>query len=173
MTRYLAAVLIAALALYGSRLATAQEEPEAPAIRAPSLTSADSRMVTEARVTRAVDGNSLDAHVWGNRTLVGYLGAETPLANQPCGPEVLARNRALAGDRVMLEEDPAYMFDDNGRRLFYAYTSEGASIDETLVREGLARAVRTDARYGAYLATLQAAAQAEGRGCLWAATPSP
>jgi len=173
MARFLAAVVIGVLAVCGGRLVSAQEEPGAPAIRVPSLASADSSMVTEARVTRAVDGNSLDAHVWGNRTLVGYLGVETPFVNQPCGPEALARNRELVGSRVMLEEDPAYVFDEDGRRLFYAYTPDGVSIDETLVREGLARAVRTDARYGAYLAELQSEAEAEGRGCLWTTTPSP
>ncbi|MGH2351682.1 MAG: thermonuclease family protein [Chloroflexota bacterium] len=121
----------------------------------------------EARVTRAIDGNSLDAHVHGNRTAVGYLGVETPLRNQRCGPEALLRNRELAGGRVLLEPDPAYPFDDLGRRLYYAYTTDGVSIDETLIREGLGMAARTDARHGAYLAAVQAEAQAAGRGCLW------
>jgi micrococcal nuclease len=123
-----------------------------------------------AQVTRAVDGDSLDAHVDGNRTLVGYLGVDAPAPNEPCGPEALARNRDLAGVTVQLEEDPSHRFDDAGRRLYYAYSADGRSIDEVLVREGLARATRFHARYGAYLAQIQADAEANQRGCLWAGT---
>ena len=36
--------------------------------------------------------------------------------------------------------DPLYEFDVLGRRLYYAFTVDGVSIDEVLVREGLARA---------------------------------
>ena len=148
-------------------------DPDGPDLPAPAPTLANASTVVEATVTRVIDGVSLDAHIGGRRTAVGYLGAETPLRTQPCGEEALARNRELAGTRVFLEDDPAYQFDASGRRLSYAYTSAGASIDETLVREGLARAVRTDARYGAYLAALQAEAEAAGRGCLWNRSGEP
>jgi endonuclease YncB( thermonuclease family) len=121
----------------------------------------------EATVTRVIDGNSLDAHVHGRRTAVGYLGVWTPAVTEPCGPEALARNRELAGTRVLLEADPTYEFGELGKRLYYAYTPDGRWIDETLVREGLGRAVRTDARHGAYLAIVQAAAETVGFGCLW------
>jgi endonuclease YncB( thermonuclease family) len=132
----------------------------------------DGRPLIEAQVTRVIDGMSLDARVSGNRTAVGYLGAETPAANQPCGQVALARNRELAGPAVLLEEDEAYQFDQLGRRLYYAYTLDGVWIEEALIREGLARAVRTDARHGAYLAAVQAEAEAAGRGCLWEMPPS-
>jgi endonuclease YncB( thermonuclease family) len=126
----------------------------------------------EATVTQVANGDTLDAQVMGQRTLLRYLGAEAPLQTQPCGPEALERNRELAGARVLLEEDPAYPFDAAGARLLYAYTAGGQSIDAALIREGLARAVRIDARHGAELAALQAEAQASGRGCLWAASPT-
>ena len=87
--------------------------------------------------------------------------------------EELARNRELAGAAVLLAEDPAYQADPLGRLLYYAYTREGVSIDATLIGEGLARAVRPDARYGAYLTALEADARAAGRGCLWRTAPSP
>jgi endonuclease YncB( thermonuclease family) len=133
----------------------------------------------EATVTRVIDGMTLDAYVAGQRTAIRYLGAESLPSNQPCGTEALARNRQLAGTRVLLEEDSKYQFDGAGQQLYYAYTADGQSIDATLVREGLARAVRLDASHGAELAQLQAEAQAAGRGCLWSgsrtptATPSP
>ena len=121
----------------------------------------------EATVNRAIDGNSLDAHLLGNRTAVGYLGVETPAMNQACGQEAQARNRELAGPRVLLEADPNYRFDAIGRSLYYAYTPDGQSIDEALVREGLGRAVRTDAHHGASLVAVEEEARAAGRGCLW------
>lgn len=127
----------------------------------------DPANLIDATVTRAIDGMSLDAHVFGRRTAVGYLGAETLPANQPCGQQALARNRELTTSRVLLMEDPAYQFDEYGRRLFYAFTPDGQSIDEILIREGLARAVRTDASHGPELAAAQAEAEAAGRGCLW------
>jgi endonuclease YncB( thermonuclease family) len=121
----------------------------------------------EATVTRTIDGDSLDARVFNNRTAVGYLGAEAPPANQACGQQARARNRDLADSRVLLVPDQAYELDERGRRLFYAYTVDGQSIEEVLIREGLARAVRLDGSRGPELAALQAEAESAGRGCLW------
>jgi endonuclease YncB( thermonuclease family) len=123
-----------------------------------------------AQVNRVIDGDSLDAHVDGKRTAVGFLGAEAPPLNQPCGRPAQARNRELVGGQVLLEADPAYQLDDVGRRLYSVCTPEGLWIEEVLIREGLARAVRTDAIYGAYLAEAQAHAEAARTGCLWAAS---
>jgi endonuclease YncB( thermonuclease family) len=134
----------------------------------PALASDQPRL--DAPVTRAWDGTTLDARVDGRRTMVGYLGAEAPAPNQPCGAEALARNGELAGGLVLLEADAAYEFDARGRRLYYAYAEDGRSIEETLIREGLARAVRTDAAHGADLLAAQAEAEAAGRGCLWQST---
>ena len=133
----------------------------------PASLHASEQAPLEATVNRVWDGSTLDAYLDGRRTAIGYLGAETPALNRPCGPEARERNQQLAGGRVLLESDPAYELDAVGRRLFYAYTADGVSIDETLVREGLARAVRTDAAHGADLLAAQAEAEAAGRGCLW------
>ena len=122
----------------------------------------------QATVSRVIDGNTLDAQVGGVRTPVGYLGVETPSLRQPCGMEAYDRNRELVAGGILLEPDPAYELDGLSRRLYYAYTADGTSIDETLVAEGLGRAVRTDGSHGAVLAALEAEAQAAGRGCLWA-----
>lgn len=147
--------------------ATPTHAPTATPTAAASPTATPAPVLVEAAVNRVIDGDSLDAQLLGNRTAVGYLGADAPPSNQPCGPEALARNRELAGARVLLEEDPAYRVDALGRRLYYAYTPEGLFIDAVLVREGLAGAARLDARYGASLAALEADARAAGRGCLW------
>jgi endonuclease YncB( thermonuclease family) len=129
--------------------------------------SVDAPARTRAVVSRVIDGNTLDAQVDGIRTPVAYLGAETPVLNQPCGREAFERNRALADGSVDLEADPAYELDQQTRRLFYAYALDGTSIDEMLIAEGLARAVRTDAAHGEQLAAVEAEAQAAARGCLW------
>src|SRR5688572_12365427 len=136
-------------------------------LRRPERVLAQDTDTLEATVTRVIDGSSLDVRVDGNRTAVGYLGVETPDANEPCGQEALARNQELASPAVRLEPDPTYEVDERGRRLYYAYTLDGRSIDETLVGEGLAFAARADASRGADLAELQMLAAMEGRGCLW------
>jgi endonuclease YncB( thermonuclease family) len=125
----------------------------------------------EALVTRAVTGDSLDTHILGQRTAVGYLGVATPFPSQRCGGEALARNQELAGDRVLVEADPYYDVDALGRRLYYAFTPDERLIDLILVQEGLGRAVRADGRYGAVLAAADADAQMSGTGCLWAPLP--
>ena len=132
--------------------------------------SAPEEITLDATVNQVIDGMTLDAQVDGNRTPVGYLGVETPAPNQRCGREALERNLQLASTgHIVLATDTAYTFDDKHRKLFYAYTPDGISIEETLISEGLAVAVRTDAAHGADLAALQAAAQANAQGCLWSA----
>lgn len=165
--RYLAVVplsFVFALVLGGYPGGAATTDGPGPSAVLPQ---ADGMALIEAQITRVVDGSSLDAYVAGRRTAIGYLGADTPAANLPCGQEALARNRELAGRLALLEEDVAYPFDELGRRLYYAYTPEGLSIDATLIWEGLARAARPEARHGPELAALQAEAEAAGRGCLW------
>jgi endonuclease YncB( thermonuclease family) len=125
--------------------------------------------LVEVTVNRVIDGDTLDAQIDGIRTPVGYLGAETPLPNQPCGQEAFARNLELAGEHVLLQADTSFDgLDQRRRRLFYAYTLEGVSIDETLVYEGLARAPRVESAHGALLSDLETDARDNARGCLWA-----
>jgi len=134
----------------------------------PPMAGGEMGPTVEGIVLRVVDGSTLDARVDGNRTVVGYVGAQAPSAGEACGAEALARNRELAGEVVLLEEDPAYGLDDADRRLYYAYTTDGVLIDLVLVFEGLASAARPDARFGEALAYAEADARAARRGCLWA-----
>jgi endonuclease YncB( thermonuclease family) len=132
--------------------------------------TAPAEATLDATVNQVIDGMTLDAQVDGNRTAVGYLGVETPAPNQRCGREALARNLQLAATgHLLLAADAAYTFDDKHRKLFYAYTPDGISVEETLITEGLAIAVRTDAAHGPDLAALQADSQANAQGCLWSA----
>jgi endonuclease YncB( thermonuclease family) len=120
-----------------------------------------------ATVNQVIDGMTLDAQIDGIRTPVGYLGVQTPALNQRCGAEAAQRNRDLAGTHVILTTDPAFELDAQHRRLYYAFTVDGISIDETLVAEGLAEAAHPDAANGPHLQTVQAEAQANAVGCLW------
>ena len=130
---------------------------------------ADAQAPRAALVTRVIDGSTLDAQVEGARTPVGYLGVDTPGLNEPCGMQALQRNLELTANGVLLEADPLYRLDDRRRQLFYAYTADGISIDETLIHDGLGRAARTDAAHGVDLAAAEADAAASTAGCLWAA----
>jgi endonuclease YncB( thermonuclease family) len=133
----------------------------------PEPTQSEDAPLMEALVTRVVDGSTLDAQVGGARTAVGYLGADVPQLNQPCGQEAFDRNRELTAQGVLLEPDSLYAIDDRRRSLFYAFTPDGVSIEATLIREGLAHAARTDARHGAELLALEVDAAASGDGCIW------
>jgi endonuclease YncB( thermonuclease family) len=123
-------------------------------------------------VNRAIDGDTLDVAIDGVRTPIGLLGAVAPPLNQPCGPEAAARLSELApaAASISLAADPAYTGLDPRRRvvLYYAFASDGTSIDETLVAEGLAHAANPSASNTETLTALEADAQANGRGCLWA-----
>jgi endonuclease YncB( thermonuclease family) len=123
----------------------------------------------EATVNRVIDGDSLDVHIDGRRVAVGYEDVETPDPGQPCGREARERNLQLVGNRVLLVEGPTEQFDGLGRRLYRAYAADGGSIAETLVREGLGRAVRSVSGADRLIA-MEAEAQAAGLGCLWSAS---
>jgi endonuclease YncB( thermonuclease family) len=137
--------------------------PQDQGPREPSASSAGLR----ASVIRVVAGDSLDARVNGVRMAIGLLGVRTPAPGEPCGAEALARTRELSGEQVLLESDASQDLDERGRRLYYAYSLDGTSIDATLVSEGLGTAQYPDAMYGTHLAELQAQAEATRLGCLW------
>ncbi|MBI3968024.1 MAG: PQQ-dependent sugar dehydrogenase, partial [Chloroflexi bacterium] len=168
MTRRLLTALVAlAVALGGGWLLAAGTlglstgGPTGAAARPPS----EPELI--ATVIRVIDGESVEGLVQGRRTAIGYLGLAAPYENQPCGLAAKARNQELAGRQIRLQADPAYGVDEIGRRLFYAFTADGESIEEILIREGYARAARTDASRGATLLAIEEDARLNQRGCLW------
>ena len=54
-----------------------------------------------------------------------------------------------------------------GASLYYVYTDQGESIDEMLVREGLAEAWTRDGQHRDVLVAAEKGARRDGRGCLW------
>jgi len=91
---------------------------------------------------------------------------DTPEVGERCFSEATERLRELAGARVRVEPGPRST-DPFGRSLAYLYTESGVSIDEALVREGLAVAWRRDGQHRNYPVNLEAEVRENGVGCLW------
>ena len=118
------------------------------------------------QVTRVIDGDTFDSPEGRAR----LFGVDTPERNQPCYSEATATLRRLAGKSVRVEEG-SRATDPNGRLLFYVYTRGGESIDELLVRKGLANAWTRDGQHRDLLINLEQEAQSQGNGCLWRRKP--
>jgi micrococcal nuclease len=112
-------------------------------------------------VERVIDGDTFDS----GGTRIRLFGVDTPERGDACFKEAADRLKELAGDSVRVEGGPR-QGDRHGRILYYVYTEGGESIDETLVREGLALAWGWDGQYRDLLA-MEAEAREDGRGCLW------
>ena len=113
-------------------------------------------------VDRVVDGDTFVSGPFRVR----LFGVDAPEVGEPCASEATARLRSLLGANVRFEPGPRER-DAFGRLIYYAYTSAGDSIDETLVAEGLALAWTQDGQHRDHLVGLEQLAR-EGRvGCLW------
>jgi micrococcal nuclease len=119
-------------------------------------------------VHRVIDG---DTFVSSNAT-IRLFGVDTPERGEPCYDEATARFKELSGDSVRVEFGPR-QGDQYGRILYYVYTMEGESIDEMLVREGLALAWLEDGQHRNVLIAAEGRAKEDGRGCLGGGSESP
>ena len=112
-------------------------------------------------VTRIIDGDTFVS----DRGRVRLFGMDTPERGQRCFAQATRRLRELAGDTVRVEPGPR-SYDPYGRLLYYVYTEAGESVDEILVREGLARAWTLDGQHRDFLVNLEATTRKKGGGCL-------
>jgi endonuclease YncB( thermonuclease family) len=113
-------------------------------------------------VKRVIDGDTFDS----GSTRIRLFGVDTPERGDKCFNEATNRFTELAGDSVRVESGPR-QGDRYGRILYYVYTEGGESIDETLVREGLALAWTQDGQHRDLLVAMEAEAREDGSGCLW------
>ena len=113
-------------------------------------------------VTGVIDGDTFNSPVGRVR----LFGVDTPERGMPCFDEASMGLGQLAGREVRVEPGPRRV-DPVGRRLFYVYTLDGNSIDEILVRAGLARAWTKDGQHRVGLAVLETKTRRAGAGCLW------
>lgn len=116
-------------------LARSNREVAPPAIPSAS-TPTDAAPVG---VVKVIDGDTLDVLAASTPLRVRLYGVDTPERGDACYTEATARLTALAGSRVLLVPDERTT-DRFGRELRYVFTANGQSIDDALVREGLALA---------------------------------
>jgi micrococcal nuclease len=113
-------------------------------------------------VTRVIDGNTFDS----SSGRVRLFGADTPERGERSFGEATQRLQDLAGKTVRVEPGPRSQ-DRYGRLLYYAYTESGESIEETLIREGLARAWTRDGQHRDILVRVEESTRKNRTGCLW------
>ena len=117
-------------------------------------------------VTRVIDGDTFVSIIGGVTSRVRLFGVDTPERGKPCFSQASRGFRQLAGREVRVEPGPRGM-DPAGRRLFYVYTRDGNSIDEMLIRAGLARAWTKDGQHRSRLSNWETKTRRAGEGCLW------
>jgi len=133
------------------------------------------RMV--ARVTRVIDGDTVQASVLGTTQTVRYIGVDTPESVKPgtpvaCYAEAASHHNAQLVDReevvLIAGEEPR---DRYGRLLAYVFrSSDERFVNAELVARGFARtlAIAPNIRFAPRFAALAQAARQARRG-LWGA----
>jgi micrococcal nuclease len=147
----------------------------APAIR-PAGDPTPPPGLPRARVTRVVDGDTIDVRLDGREERVRLIGINTPESVDPrrpveCfGQEASAYAKALlSGQTVALEADSSQADRDQyGRLLRYVWLDDGRLFNQVMIAEGYAYEYTYDLpyKYQALFRAAQQAAQAAGRG-LW------
>jgi endonuclease YncB( thermonuclease family) len=153
--------LILGFALWGSAAAGERCEEDSGA------SAVQGTMLRVSGPVRVIEGDTLDVNIQGERTGVGLIGILAPQGNTTCGREAIAQLRLLTQDGIDLDVDPSILFDERGRRMYYALTPDGQSIALALVQAGVVRADGTG-REAVQLAEAEAEARDAERGCLWA-----
>jgi len=129
--------------------------------------------LVQARVTRVVDGDTIQVLLGGVEYRVRYIGIDTPETKhptrgvEPFGPEASEANRALVeGKTVFLEKDVSEV-DQYGRLLRYVYVGD-LMVNEELLRQGLARVATfpPDVKYVDHFLAVQRGARDAGLG-IW------
>ncbi len=134
--------------------------------------------LSNATVTRVIDGDTIDASIGGRHERVRLIGIDTPETKKPntpiqCyGPEAsdFTKHTLVPGTRVSIRRD-AEARDDYGRLLAYVYrSSDGLFVNLELARLGYARPLTIAPNTAFATEFVQAARDAEAadRG-LWAA----
>jgi micrococcal nuclease len=130
-----------------------------------------------AYVTRAVDGDTIEARIGGRLEDVRYIGVDTPETVKPGTSVQCFGHRASRFDRQLVEHQRVRLVfgverrDVYGRLLAYVYIRH-RFVNADLVRRGLARTltIPPNTLHSALFARLQARAARAGRG-LWGACP--
>ena len=118
------------------------------------------------RVTRVIDGDTIDVSINGNSYRVRYIGVNTPELDEICYREALDANAALVeGQTVRLERDVSDT-DQYDRLLRYIYVGE-RFVNAELIANGWAEAVEyaPDTAETGYFRDLERQARRANLGC--------
>ncbi|MFV9833120.1 endonuclease [Bacillus subtilis] len=107
--------------------------------------SKNQKKLVDVSLDRTVDGDTIKVIYNGKKDTVRYLLVDTPETKkphscvQPYGEDASKRNKELVNSgKLQLEFDKGDRRDKYGRLLAYVY-ADGKSVQETLLKEGLAR----------------------------------
>jgi micrococcal nuclease len=134
----------------------------------PLYTATPEDRPTEARVTRIIDGDSIEVDIEGVAFQVRYIGIDCPEASDFFGPEATEANGQLVeGKTIRLVKDISEV-DDFNRLLRYVYVGD-LFVNAEMVRLGYARAVSypPNLAHDHLLAEMERRARQTGAG-LWA-----
>ena len=112
-------------------------------------------------VTGVIDVDTFESSIGTIR----LFGIDAPEKGQRCSAEATERLTELLGSTARVETGPR-LRDRYGRRLRYVYTESGDSVDEILIREGLALAWTRDGQHRDRLVRVRLVAMAGDVGCL-------
>ncbi|MBC8452893.1 MAG: hypothetical protein H8D69_00305 [Chloroflexi bacterium] len=126
---------------------------------ADSLTCLDCELV---EVFGVVDANTLSTSVGEIQPYGTYV------LDQPadCAEQAETRLRVLAGDQIRIEAGPADTIRQDTNH-YYLYTSDGDSIEQQLIHEGLALIWSQDGQHLGWFLFRDASAKENESGCLW------
>lgn len=116
---------------------------------------------------RVIDGDTVEIFYGNRRHGIGFVGIEVEQGNTPCGQAAAGALWGLTAGGVVLEPVDGLTFDERSREMYHAFTPDGAFIEETLVREGLARVSKRQSPYRKQLQAAERAARRDGTGCMW------
>ncbi|MED4861336.1 thermonuclease family protein [Bacillus atrophaeus] len=107
--------------------------------------TSDKKKLVDVTLNKTVDGDTIKVNYKGEVETVRYLLVDTPETKkpnsciQPYGDDASERNKELVNSgKLQLEFDEGDRTDKYGRMLAYVYV-DGKSVQETLLKEGLAR----------------------------------
>jgi micrococcal nuclease len=117
-----------------------------------------------ARLSRVVDGDTVEVLIGDTIETVRYIGVDTPERDRPGYQTASAANGALLGDGALWLAKDRSERDRYGRLLRYVYNGEGIMVNQALVAQGWAQPVEfpPDTAYAAELR--QAAVEAAQAG---------
>ncbi|MEM6297013.1 MAG: thermonuclease family protein, partial [Myxococcota bacterium] len=152
--------------------ARVDDAPPAPKRAAEAKDETPSLSATLMKVT---DGDTIVVKLDGKRERVRLVGIDTPeTANSPRGPQPYADEATAALERLLGRGRLALRFDAEerdhyGRLLAYVYASDGTFVNEAMVRDGWARALRVppNVRHAKHFESLAREARRARRG-IWA-----